>query len=646
MAILWQPTPEAIASSQMTTFQKEIESRFELSFESYSELHQWTIDHTDDFWSFLWEFCNVKGTLSGPTTQASDHPWGVDWFPNSRLNFAENLLPRRDDKLALVGLLEDGQRDTFTYQELFAKVVSLANVMQYHGIQSGDRVAGLMPNIPQTVIAMLAATSLGAIWSSCSPDFGARGACDRFSQIQPKLLFTTNGYLYNGKRIDVTEKASEIWQSIDSIKTVVEYPLLEDGRHLPGATSWDTFIQEAPINTFEFPQLPFNHPLYIMYSSGTTGVPKCIVHGAGGTLLQHLKEHKLHVDLHSDDTLFYFTTCGWMMWNWLISGLATGATLVLYDGSPFSSDGEILLDAIDNENITVFGTSAKYIAQLEKIDKKPRLTHQLSSLRTILSTGSPLNHSSFEYVYRDIKSDVHLASISGGTDIISCFALGNPNLPVHTGELQCAGLGMATEFWVGNEAAAKGEQGELVCTAPFPSAPIGFWNDVAQEKFRAAYFDARPGIWTHGDFGELTESNGYIIHGRSDATLNPSGVRIGTAEIYRQIETLPEVVEGIVVGQEWQGDERIILFVVLSKDTTLNEALESKIKLQIRSNTTPRHVPAKVVQVLDIPRTMSGKIVELAVRDIIHGKSIANEGSLANPEALEHFKDISALQED
>lgn len=646
MATLWKPSPEAISGSQMTHFQKEVESRFGFSFVNYTEFHRWTLDNAEAFWQLVWETGEIIGTQGGPITQPSEHPWGIDWFPESTLNFAENLLRFRDDHLALVGLLEDGQRETWSYQALYDEVRTLASAMQDKGIQVGDRVAGLMPNTPQTVIAMLATTSLGAIWSSCSPDFGASGAIDRFSQINPKLLFTTNGYLYNGKLIDITDKVSEIERTIHSIITVVEYPLIEAGNTSPGATSWAEFLERSSDDPLEFHALPFNHPLYIMYSSGTTGVPKCIVHGAGGTLLQHVKEHRLHTDLRREDKFFYFTTCGWMMWNWLISGLATGTTLILYDGSPFAGDGSVLLDTIDAEGISVFGTSAKYIANIEKIGKKPIDSHQLASLRTILSTGSPLNHSSFEYVYRDFKADVHLASISGGTDIISCFTLGNPNLPVHTGELQCAGLGMATEFWNGNRQAAVGQQGELVCTRPFPSAPIGFWNDDKHTKFCSSYFDDRPGIWTHGDFGELTSSAGYIIHGRSDATLNPSGVRIGTAEIYRQIETMPDVVEGIVVGQNWQGDERVILFVVLGEGTNLDDDLVSSIKLQIRNNTTPRHVPAKVIQVPDIPRTMSGKIVELAVRDIIHGKSIANEGSLANPEALEHFKNLPVLDED
>lgn len=644
MSLLWQPTPEAIAASQLTSFQKRIEADHNVTFSSYDDFHRWSLENPEEFWSDVWQFCELRGEITDKVTQPSNHPFGIEWFPDTSLNFAENLLRFRDEKIALVGLLEDGRREEWSYHQLFLAVESLASAMRKQGIVAGDRVAGLMPNLPQTIIAMLAATSIGAIWSSCSPDFGASGAIDRFAQIEPKLLFTTDGYLYNGKSINLGEKISEITAHIDSIEKVIVVPLLNTPTSLAdGQVLLEEFTRAHPTEALKFERLPFNHPLYIMYSSGTTGIPKCIVHGAGGTLIQHVKEHQLHLDLTRDDTLFYFTTCGWMMWNWLVSGLATGSRLVIYDGSPFSKNGSILLDAIDDEGITVFGTSAKYLATLEKIGKKPAESHRLNSLRSILSTGSPLNHSSFEYVYRDIKSDLHLASISGGTDIISCFILGNPNFPVHTGELQSPGLGMAVEFWLDDAPAGTNQQGELVCTKPFPSAPIGFWNDDNDQKFRAAYFDARPGIWTHGDFGELTDRGGYIIHGRSDATLNPSGVRIGTAEIYRQIETLDEVAEGIVVGQDWQGDERVILFVVLAQELALDKELEAKIKTTIRNNTTPRHVPAKVIQVEDIPRTMSGKIVELAVREIIHGRQIANAGSLANPEALDYFRDLPDL---
>jgi acetoacetyl-CoA synthetase len=644
MSILWQPKQRSVEQLQITDFQQQIESRFGLSFADYAALHEWSINHSEQFWSSLWDYCDVIGHQGKTTLAKADNPTGVQWFPEAKLNFAENLLRYNDDELAIIGLLENGQRETWTYKELHAGVATLARAMQAEGIQAGDRVAGLLPNIPQTIIAMLATTSLGAIWSSCSPDFGVGGATDRFTQIEPKLLFTTDGYLYNGKAIELEDKFSAIQANIASIQKVVVIPILGKTNQLPeNCEKFADFIAGHSAETVEFTRLPFNHPAYILYSSGTTGIPKCIVHGAGGTLLQHLKEHRLHVDLTREDRFFYFTTCGWMMWNWLVSGLSSGCTLVLYDGSPFAKRGKVLLNAIDEEQISIFGTSAKYISSLEKTGRKPAETHKLTSLRTILSTGSPLGHSSFEYVYRDIKADVHLASISGGTDIVSCFILGNPALPVRTGELQCAGLGMAVAFYNGDEVASVGEQGELVCLKPFPSAPVGFWNDPEHTKFNAAYFTERPGIWTHGDYGEVTEHGGYIIHGRSDATLNPSGVRIGTAEIYRQVDAITEIVDSIVVGQNWQGDERVVLFVVLQDGLSLTEALSEKIKLTIKTNTTPRHVPARIVQVKDIPRTMSGKIVELAVRDTIHGKPVANTASLANPEALSYFQDLPEL---
>ncbi len=571
---------------------------------------------------------------------------GAQWFPRARLNFAQNLLRRRDDAQAVIFRGEDKVRRTLTYAELYADVSRLAQFLRESGVKVGDRVVGFMPNMPETVTAMLATASLGAIWSSCSPDFGVQGVLDRFGQIEPKVLFSADGYFYNGKTHDCLARLAEITAHLPGLKQLVivpytrERPALE---RLPGARLWSDCTAPFAAGEIDFVQLPFNHPLYIMFSSGTTGVPKCIVHGAGGTLLQHLKEHQLHVDVKPGDRLFYFTTCGWMMWNWLVSGLASQATLLLYDGSPFYPDGNVLFDYADAEAMTIFGTSAKYIDALNKAGLKPRKTHNLATVRTMLSTGSPLAPEGFDYVYESIKADLCLSSVSGGTDIISCFAAGNPILPVWRGELQCRGLGMRVEVW--NEAGqpVRGEKGELVCTAPFPAMPIGFWNDSDGAKYRAAYFETYPNIWHHGDYVELTEHDGLIIYGRSDTVLNPGGVRIGTAEIYRQVEQLPEVVEALVIGQDWDNDVRVVLFVRLWEGLKLDDGLMQRIKEQIRRNTTPRHVPAKVVQVADIPRTKSGKIVELAVRNVVHGRPVKNKEALANPEALTLFADIAEL---
>jgi acetoacetyl-CoA synthetase len=496
------------------------------------------------------------------------------------------------------------------------------------------------------VIAMLATTSIGAVWSSCSPDFGIEGVVDRFGQIAPRILFATDGYYYNGKACDSLERLAGIVRQIDSVEKVIVAPLLNTRPALSGIRDgvvFDDFLDRSAVE-LDFAQLPFDHPLYILYSSGTTGVPKCIVHGAGGTLLQHLKEHQLHVDLSRDDVFFYFTTCGWMMWNWLVSGLASGATVVLYDGSPFAGEGTVLLDAIDAEGITVFGTSAKFIAALEKAGRRPRESHALHSLKTILSTGSPLAHESFEYVYRDFKRDVCLSSISGGTDILSCFVGGCPILPVYAGEIQAPGLGMAVAIWDEAGNSLRQQKGELVCTQPFPSCPLGFWRDEGGGKFHNAYFSRFPNVWAHGDYGEVTEHGGYVIYGRSDAVLNPGGVRIGTAEIYRQVERVSEVVESIAIGQAWQNDVRVVLFVVLRQGVKLTEGLQAAIRQVIRDNTTPRHVPAKIIQVSDIPRTISGKIVELAVRNVVHGAPVANTDALANPQALELYRDLPELR--
>ena len=647
---LWVPSKERIESTQMYRFHKHLEEKFTTRFENYQQLHQWSVDNREDFWEAIWQFCEIKSSspYTAVTKNSNAFP-GAEWFPDSRLNFAENLLRYRDDKIALVSLLENGERKELSYGKLYQKVEQLAAALRADGLTTGDRVAGFMPNIAETIIAMLAVTSIGAIWSSCSPDFGINGVVDRFGQIEPKILFSADGYYYNGKTINSLSRLQEIQQNISSIERIIVIPLTSNNPDLASIDNtilFDQYLQTDNTPTLLFEQLHFDHPLYVMYSSGTTGVPKCIIHGAGGTLIQHLKELQLHSNVGRDDVLFYFTTCGWMMWNWLVSGLASGCTVLLYDGSPFAKEGRILIDAIDSEKISIFGTSAKFIASLEKAGIKPRESHQLDSLKAILSTGSPLSHESFTYVYRDIKADLCLSSISGGTDIISCFVLGCPTLPVYTGELQCRGLGMAVEIWNDQGIAVTQEKGELVCTAPFPSCPVGFWNDPDNKKFHSAYFDLFDNTWAHGDYGEITDHGGMIIHGRSDAVLNPGGVRIGTAEIYRQVEKVDAVIDSIVIGQEWQADVRVILFVVLRENIQLDESLTSEIKSVVRANTTPRHVPAKVIQVSEIPRTISGKIVELAVRNVVHNRPVKNTDALANPETLALYKDLAELQGD
>ena len=648
---LWHPGVERIATARVTAFVGAVNARWNAACSDYPSLWRWSVAQPEAFWTSVWDECGVLGERGAVVLENGDRMPGASWFPQAKLNYAQNQLRRRDETDALVFWGEDKVKRRLSHNELHAQVTRFAQALQAAGVGNGDRVAGYLPNLPEAIIAMLATASLGAIWSSASPDFGVQGVLDRFGQIEPKVLICVDGYWYNGKPVDCLAKNAEIAAQIPSlVRTVVVSYLSEkpDVSVIKNSVRYADFIAPFSAAEIDFVPLSFDHPLFIMFSSGTTGVPKCIVHCHGGALLQHLKEHQLHSDVKPDDRVFYFTTCGWMMWNWLVSGLASQATLLLYDGSPFADNGKVLFDYADAEGMTHFGTSAKFIDAAAKMGLKPRETHQLTALRAIFSTGSPLAPESFDYVYRDIKADVLLASISGGTDILSCFALGSPILPVYRGELQCRGLGMAVNVYDDEGQpipAGKGERGELVCTAPFPAMPTGFWNDADGSKYRAAYFENFDNIWCHGDFVELTAHEGMIIYGRSDAVLNPGGVRIGTAEIYRQVEQLHEVVESLVIGQDWEHDVRVVLFVKLRDGVTLDAALVARIKQQIRQNTTPRHVPAKVLQVADIPRTKSGKIVELAVRNIVHHRDVKNIEALANPEALQHFRDRLELQD-
>jgi acetoacetyl-CoA synthetase len=637
MKPLWTPSAERAASTELARFMK-------LAGKStYEELHRWSIEHPAEFWELVWRFGQVRGEMGDRRVINAERMPGARFFPEGRLNYAENLLRERDATAAITFWGEDRVKRRLSKRQLYDLVSRVAQALADAGVKKGDRVAGYLPNVPEATAALLATASLGAVWSSCSPDFGVQGVLDRFGQIEPKILFCVDGYLYGGKEFDLQEKASQVLEKLPSVEECVVVDYL--GAPARAGTSLYDFLEPFAADDIRFEQVEFNHPLYILYSSGTTGVPKCIVHGTGGSLLQHLKEHRLQSDVKPGDRLFYFTTLGWMMWNWLVSGLASGATLVLYDGSPFVGRGKILFDLAEAEGITHFGTSAKFIDALAKAGVKPKETHRLDRLRTVLSTGSPLLPEGFDYVYGNVKDDVCLSSISGGTDIVSCFVLGNPMGPVWRGEIQAKGLGMAVEVFDENGKSLKGEKGELVCTKPFPCMPIGFWNDPDGAKYRAAYFEKFPNVWRHGDWCEETEHGGFIIYGRSDAVLNPGGVRIGTAEIYRQVESLDEIVESLVIGQDWQGDVRVVLFVKLKEGLALDESLTSRIKMRIRENTTPRHVPAKILQVADIPRTKSGKIVELAVRDVVHGRQVKNIEALANPEALEEFRDRNELRQ-
>ena len=643
---LWAPSPQRVAATNLTAFIDVIRRDFGAELADFEDLHAWSIEHPEDFWAAVWDFGGIVAETRGNVVveDRAKMP-GARWFPNARLNFAENLLRRRDDGPALIFSDERAEQRQLSHGELYDQVSRLAQALADCGVGAGDRVAGFMPNTPETVIAMLAAASLGAVWSSCSPDFGIKGVMDRFGQIEPKVLFTADGYLYGGKRLDSLARAQAIAGQLPKLEKLVVVPYLDAEPTLDqvdGVLLAD-FVAPYTAGEIAFVRRPFNDPLYILYSSGTTGVPKCIVHGIGGTLIQHIKEQRLHCDVKRDTRVFYFTTCGWMMWNWLMSALASEATLVLYDGSPFHRDGHVLFDVADAAGINVFGTSAKFIDACEKAGLEPAHSHDLGSVATILSTGSPLKPEGFDYVYAHVKSDVCLSSMSGGTDLIACFVGGNPIGPVWRGEIQARALGMEVAVFDDHGAPVRGEKGELVCTASFPSMPIGFWADPDGAKYHAAYFDVYPNVWRHGDYVALTEHNGMIIYGRSDAILNPGGVRIGTAEIYRQVEQVEDVVEGLVIGQEWDSDTRVVLFVKLREGRELDDDLVERIERRIRENATPRHVPARIVQVADIPRTISGKIVELAVRNVVHDRPVKNVDALANPEALEHFKNRPEL---
>jgi len=653
---LWTPAEGRRAQTTLRAFSSWLSSRAGKSLGDYDTLHRFSIESPSDFWSALWDFTKISGEKGKPPFLSdADKMPGAQFFAGARLNFAENLLGQSGTGTAIVFWGEDKVKRRLSWDELRADVGRAGRAFAAAGVAAGDRVAGILPNMPESVTSALGAATIGAVWSSCSPDFGVQGVLDRFGQIEPKVLVACDGYYYNGKAIDIADKLAEIAARLPSVNMVIVVSYLGREKAVAQglntalihtarrAQTWNDAVRARPQAPLKFEPFPFAHPLYVLFSSGTTGMPKCIVHSAGGTLLKHLCEQRLHTDIKPGDRLFYFTTLGWMMWNWLVSGLATGATLLLYDGSPFHPSGNILWDYAQAEGCTHFGTSAKYIDALKKADLAPGRTHDLSTIRVMLSTGSPLAPESYDYIYRDIKSDLHLASISGGTDICGCFVLGIPVKPVWRGEIQGPALGLAVDVVDEDGKPVQSGKGELVCLKPFPSMPVGFWNDAKGEKYRAAYFSRFANIWHHGDFAEWTEHGGMIIHGRSDATLNPGGVRIGTAEIYRQVEQLEEVQESIVIGQDWDNDVRVVLFVVLKPGIALDDALRDRLRKQIRLGASPRHVPARIVQVADIPRTKSGKITELAVRDVVHGREVKNKEALANPEALELYKGIAEL---
>jgi len=643
--ILWRPSEALRAGSQMALFMRRAGEVAGRDFAGYADLWQWSIDDRPAFWQTLWRFCDVIASRDWDAVlENGDAMPGARWFVGARLNFAENLLRYRDADTAMQFRGEDGSERRLSYAELYRETARLAAAMHQLGIGPGDRVAAIMPNIPEAVIGMLATAWLGAVWSSCSPDFGVDGILDRFGQIEPSLLIAADGYRFKGRLIDLHDKVRAVRNGLGPGCAHGVLVRWQQTRPLHDFLDWDGLLDNT-LPPPPFAQLPFDHPLYILFSSGTTGRPKCIVHGAGGTLLQHLKEHRLHTDIRRDDRLFYFTTCGWMMWNWLASGLASGTTLVLFDGNPFHPAPDALWHMADELGVTVFGTSAKYLSAQEKAGVRVVGRLPLARLRAVLSTGSPLAPESFDYVLRDIRPGVQISSISGGTDIVSCFALGNPLLPVRRGQLQCRGLGLAVDVFDATGHGVLGRPGELVCTRPFPCMPVGFWNDPDGSRYRAAYFERFPGVWTHGDWTVLTPEGGLIIEGRSDAVLNPGGVRIGTAEIYRQVERLPQVQESICVGQRWEDDVRVVLFVVLRDGATLDESLRQAIRATLRDHASPRHVPAKILQVTDIPRTRSGKISELAVRDSVEGRPVANTEALLNPEALEQYRNRTELQQ-